>query len=230
MSIRENLESIRARMEKAVSAAGREEGSVRLLAVSKTFPAEDVQTAYDAGQVLFGENKVQEGVAKAPALPSDIEWHLIGPLQRNKVRKALSVFSWIHSVDSLRLAEYMNEVAAELGVVPRILFEVHVGGEESKFGFDAGELEESWSRVTELKHLSPQGLMCIPPPVENQEDARPYFSQLRELRDRLRTRGPFELPELSMGMSHDFESAIKEGATIIRVGTAIFGGRSYPAA
>lgn len=230
MSIRENLESIRARMEEAVLAAGREAGCVKLLAVSKTFPAEDVQSAYDVGQVLFGENKVQEGTTKAPVLPSDIEWHLIGPLQRNKVRKALSVFSWIHSVDSLRLAEYMNEVAAELGVVPRILFEVHVGGEESKFGFDAEELEESWSRVAELKHLSPQGLMCIPPPVENREDARPYFAQLRELRDRLRAKGPFELPELSMGMSHDFEAAVKEGATIIRVGTAIFGGRNYPSA
>ena len=227
MSIRENLESIRDCVEKAVAAAGREQGSVRLLAVSKTFPAEDVQTAYEAGQRLFGENKVQEGLAKAPQVSSDIEWHLIGPLQRNKVRKALSVFSWIHSIDSLKLAEYMNEVAGELGVVPKVLFEVHVGGEESKFGFEKEELESVWEQITELKYLSPQGLMCIPPPVETPEEARPYFAQLRDLRDHLRSRGPYELPELSMGMSHDFEAAIAEGATIVRVGTSIFGGRSY---
>lgn len=227
MGIAENLKSIRERIAKAALSAGRAADSVRLLAVSKTFPVEDVLTAYQAGQLIFGENKVQEGLMKAPLLPSEIEWHLIGPLQRNKVRKALSVFHWIHSVDSLKLAQYMEDVAAELGVRPKVLFEVHVGGEESKFGFEESELEDSWEAISQMKNLQPQGLMCIPPPVETPEAARPYFAQLRILRDRLRARGAHELPELSMGMSHDFEAAIQEGATMVRVGTSIFGGRSY---
>lgn len=227
MGIAENLKKIRERIAKAAFSAGRDAESVRLLAVSKTFPAEDVLTAYQAGQVIFGENKVQEGLSKASRLPSEIEWHLIGPLQRNKVRKALSVFRWIHSVDSLKLAQYMEDIAAELGVKPNVLFEVHVGGEESKFGFEESELEDSWDAISQMKYLQPQGLMCIPPAVETPEAARPYFAQLRKLRDRLRDRGTYALPELSMGMSHDFEAAIQEGATMVRVGTSIFGGRSY---
>lgn len=228
MSIAENLQEIRARIAAAEEAARREPGSVRLLAVSKTFPAADVAEAAGAGQTLFGENKVQEGLEKAPVLPEALEWHLIGPLQRNKVRKALTVFSWVHSVDSLRLARYMDGIAGELGKRPVVLFEVHLGGEESKFGFEPEELVRDWAEIVQCRHLEPRGLMCIPPPVDDPEQARPFFARLRELRDRLRELGPYELPELSMGMSHDFEAAIAEGSTMVRVGTAIFGGRSYP--
>lgn len=227
MSIESNLNAIRMRIREAELAAGREPGSVRLLAVSKTFPVEDVREAYEAGQMLFGENKVQEGQAKIPLLPSELEWHLIGPLQRNKVRKALPLFGWIHSLDSLKLVKYLDAVAGELGVCPKVFFEVNIGEEESKHGFMAEELKSAWGEIVECSHIEPVGLMCIPPIVDECEDSRPYFAKLRELRDQLAKVGPYELPELSMGMSHDFEVAIAEGSTIVRVGTAIFGGRDY---
>lgn len=227
MTIADNLKAVHERIREAALAAGRAPQSVRLLAVSKTFPAQDVREAFEAGQVLFGENKVQEGLEKIPVLPSELEWHLIGPLQRNKVRKALPFFSCIHSVDSLKLAQYMDAIAGELGLQPKILFEVNVGGEESKFGFTPEDLSDNWTSICKCNNLRPVGLMCIPPAVDTPEEARPYFSMLRNLRDDLRAGGPYELPELSMGMSHDFEPAIAEGSTIVRVGTAIFGGRSY---
>lgn len=227
MTIADNLHAVRERIRQAAIDSGRNPESVRLLAVSKTFPANDVQEAFEAGQVLFGENKVQEGLEKIPVLPPELEWHLIGPLQRNKVRKALPYFGCIHSVDSLRLAQYMDTIAGELGLKPKIMFEVNVGGEESKFGFDPADLAQNWPEICQCKHLHPVGLMCIPPAVDSPAEARPYFACLRTLRDGLRDRGPYELPELSMGMSHDFEPAIAEGSTMVRVGTAIFGGRSY---
>lgn len=224
MTIANNLSSILERIRKAEQAAGRPQGSVRLVAVSKTFPAGDVCECLAAGQRIFGENRVQEGLAKIPDVPAEAEWHLIGPLQKNKVRKALQGFSVIHSVDSLKLAEFIDSVAGQLGIRARVLFEVHVGGEESKFGFEPEGLCDQWSQLTSLPHLDLLGLMCIPPPADDPQEARPYFRQLRELRDSLAsTEHP--LPELSMGMSHDFETAIAEGATYVRVGTAIFGGR-----
>ena len=186
-----------------------------------------MKACHDAGQRIFGENKVQEGLAKIPSLPPDTEWHLIGPLQRNKVRKALEYFTLIHAVDSLRLARFMDTVAQETGKRPRILLEVNVGNEDSKFGFFPETLEKEWSELSSLNHLEIAGLMCIPPPVENPEEARPYFRRLRELKEVLSGSGGATLTELSMGMSHDFETAIEEGATLVRVGTAIFGGRSY---
>lgn len=229
MSIQQHLDHILSRIHAAEARAGRPAGSVRLVAVSKTFPAAAVNACYQAGQRIFGENRVQEALEKIPMTPPDAEWHLIGPLQRNKVRKALEHFTLIHAVDSLRLAQYMDSVAGELGKRPRLLLEVNVGDEASKFGFDPEELEREWPMLAALTHVSIAGLMCIPPPVEAPEQARPSFRRLRELRDGLAQRHGAVLPELSMGMSHDFETAVEEGATLVRVGSAIFGGRSYPA-
>lgn len=227
MSIQQNLEHILSRIRAAERRAARPEGSARLVAVSKTFPAQDVKTCHEAGQRVFGENRVQEALGKITALPADTEWHLIGPLQRNKVRKAIEHFTLIHAVDSLRLAQFMDTVAQETGKRPRILLEVNVGDEDSKFGFSPEALEREWKELSSLKHVEISGLMCIPPPVENPEDARPYFRRLRELKETLSDKGGATLTELSMGMSHDFETAVEEGATLVRVGTAIFGGRSY---
>lgn len=227
MSIQQHLEHILSRIRAAELRAGRPAGSARLVAVSKTFPAQDVQACYDAGQRVFGENRVQEALEKIPALPPDTEWHLIGPLQRNKVRKAMEHFTLIHAVDSLRLAQFMDTTARETGKRPRILLEVNVGGEDSKFGFSPEEAEREWEQLAGLRHLEIAGLMCIPPPVDDPEDARPYFRRLRELKETLSARGGAPLKELSMGMSHDFETAVEEGATLVRVGTAIFGGRTY---
>ena len=152
MSIQQNLEHILSRIRAAELRAGRPAGSVRLVAVSKTFPAEDVKACHDAGQRIFGENKVQEGLAKIPSLPPDTEWHLIGPLQRNKVRKALEYFTLIHAVDSLRLARFMDTVAQETGKRPRILLEVNVGNEDSKFGFFPETLEKEWPELSSLNN------------------------------------------------------------------------------
>lgn len=226
MSIATQLESIRARIAAAEARAGRAPGSATLLAVSKTFPAQDVAEAYAAGQRLFGENRLQEAMEKMPALPADCSWHLIGPLQRNKVRKALEQgLSLIQAVDSLKLAQAISRIAGELGKTADILLEVNIDGEASKHGFAPQELRELWAELTALPHLRIDGLMCIPAPVEQAEAARPAFAALRHLAEELRARGPLPLPTLSMGMSHDFEIAIEEGATLVRVGSAIFGRR-----
>lgn len=229
MSISSNLSSIQEKIRQAEARAGRPSGSAVLVAVSKTFPVEDVISCHQAGQTIFGENRVQEALSKIPALPESTQWHLIGPLQRNKVRKALPAFSLIHSVDSLHLAQYMNQVASELSITSSILLEIHLGGEESKFGFEPDSLAACWEELCLLENLCIKGLMCIPPPVKEPEQARPFFRALRELRDKLVKQGPIPLPELSMGMSHDFEIAVEEGATLIRIGTAIFGNRDYSA-
>lgn len=230
MSIADRLRDIRSRIAAAEARSGREPGSVTLLAVSKTFPAADVAEAHAAGQLLFGENRLQEAMEKMPLLPQECSWHLIGPLQRNKVRKALEQgFALIEAVHSLRLAETISRVAAELDVVAPILLEVNIDGEDSKHGFSPEELRDSWAQLVALPHLDIQGLMCIPAPVDDPESARPAFAALRRLAQELRERGPLPLPTLSMGMSHDFDIAVEEGATLVRVGSAIFGGRSYAA-
>lgn len=230
-SVCTHLQEIKQRIAVAEQRSGRQPGSTKLLAVSKTFPATDVAEAVAAGQTAFGENRLQEAMEKMPALPSHLEWHLIGPLQRNKVRKALQQgFTLIQAVDSLRLAETISRIAGELDMTASILLEVNVDAEESKHGFSPQELRATWDNLTSLPHLDIQGLMTIPAPTENPEDARPAFRILRRLTDELRTRGPLPLPELSMGMSHDFEIAVEEGATIVRVGSAIFGYRNYPTA
>lgn len=228
MYIQDQLAEIREKIAAAEQKAGRPAGSVALLAVSKTFPVSDIMHAYHDGQRLFGENRLQEAMEKMPAMPADCEWHFIGPLQRNKVRKALEHrFALIEAVDSRKLAEAISRIAGELGVTARILLEVNVDGEESKHGFTPAGLQEEWVVLTALPHLDIRGLMCIPAPTEDPQGARPAFACLRGLAETLRARGPLPLPELSMGMSHDYAVAVEEGATIVRVGSAIFGKRDY---
>lgn len=220
------LAEIRERAADAAKRSGRLPAEVEVMVVSKTFPAELVRSAVDAGHLLFGENKVQESEGKVPSLPPGLRWHLIGHLQRNKVRKALPLFEAIHSIDSLKLARYVNGVAGELGVRPQVYLQINLGGEERKHGFRPEELGTVLEGVLELAHLEPAGLMCIPPAGP---DARRWFAALRELRDSLGERAGNNLPGLSMGMSHDYEVAIEEGATIVRVGSAVFGSRTPPA-
>lgn len=228
MYIQDQLEEIRAAIAAAAARTGRSADSVTLLAVSKTFPVSDIMQAYADGQRIFGENRLQEAIEKIPQMPQDCEWHLIGPLQRNKVRKALEQgFALIQAVDSLKLAATISRIAGEIGTTARILLEVNIDGEESKHGFTPESLCAEWDTLTALPGLDIRGLMCIPAPVENPQDARPAFATLRKLAEQLRKRGPLPLPELSMGMSHDFEVAVEEGATIVRVGSAIFGKRDY---
>lgn len=230
MYINDQLGEIRAAITAAEERSGREPGCVQLLAVSKTFPVSDIMQAYEDGQRLFGENRLQEAMSKMPEMPADCTWHLIGPLQRNKVRKALEArFGLLHAVDSLKLAQAISRIAGELGQTAAILLEVNVDGEESKHGFSPDELLDRWTELTALPQLDIRGLMCIPAPTEDPEGARPAFIMLRTLAEELRARGPLPLPELSMGMSHDFPVAVEEGATIVRVGSAIFGKREYPA-
>lgn len=228
MYIEDQLAEIREKIAAAEKKAGRPAGCVSLLAVSKTFPVSDIMHAYNDGQRLFGENRLQEAMEKMPAMPPDCEWHLIGPLQRNKVRKALEHgFALIEAVDSRKLAEAISRIAGELGVTARILIEVNVDGEESKHGFTPDALSAEWEALVALPHVEIRGLMCIPAPTTDPEAARPAFATLRRLAEELRARGPLPLPELSMGMSHDYAVAVEEGATIVRVGSAIFGKRTY---
>ncbi|MEK7949717.1 YggS family pyridoxal phosphate-dependent enzyme [Luteolibacter soli] len=221
------LAALRGRIDDACRRAGRETGEVALLAVSKTFPAEAVQEAYEAGQRCFGESRQQEAAPKIEVLPTDIEWHFIGGLQRNKARKVVAAFPVIHSVDSLRLAEYLDRVAGEEGKRPKIYLEVNIAGEASKGGFSAKELLASAGALAGFRDVEITGLMAIPP--DDAEAARRWFAATRELRDRLRVESGLALTGLSMGMSADFEDAVLEGSTVVRVGSALFGYRSYPA-
>jgi len=221
----ERLEAIHSRIADACARAGRKADEVELVAVSKTHPAEAVREAYDAGQIVFGENRVQELVAKSPLLPSAVRWHLIGHLQKNKIRKVLPLCELIHGVDSLELAVEMDRIAAECGLFPKVLLEVNVSGEGTKFGFVPEVLASQLEQLLVLPRLQVEGLMTIAPFVEKAEEARPFFANLRALRDKLASVGGAPLPVLSMGMSGDFEVAIEEGATLVRVGSAIFGSR-----
>jgi PLP dependent protein len=225
MSIAENLEAIRERVAAAAGRAGRTLADVELLAVSKTFPPEAIQEAVDAGQRVFGENKVQELLAKQPLLASKLRWHLIGHLQSNKVRKVLPIAEVIHGVDSLDLAKDIDRIGTELGLRPKVFLEVNLAAESTKHGFKPDELKRQLDDLYTLERIEIQGLMCIPPFDANAEHTRRYFVTLRALRDELEKVGGAPLPKLSMGMSHDFEVAIEEGSTIVRVGSAIFGTR-----
>ena len=220
-----NLEKVRATIAEAERKSGRAAGSVELVAVTKTHSAEVVQAAVDAGQLLFGENRVQEAKAKIPELPSKLRWHLIGHLQSNKARPALTLFEMIHGVDSIDLLQHLNRVAGDLGVFPRVLLEVNVAGESSKFGFPPQELLTEVESIVQIDRLQFEGLMTIPPLAAAPDHSRKYFVQLRELRDRLEREFKFPLPHLSMGMTADYGVAVEEGATLVRVGTAIFGER-----
>ena len=228
MSVGENIESVRQRIRRACDRSGRAPEDVRLIAVSKTMPAESIREAYAAGLREFGENRVQEAAAKRQALAGlDVVWHLIGHLQSNKVKQACQLFDWIQSVDSLHIAERIDHFAMGLGRKLPVLIEVHLGEEASKFGVEEGELIRLAERVGALPSLELRGLMVLPPFFDDPEDVRPYFRHLRELAGRIEVRNlpRVSMRELSMGMSHDFEIAIEEGATIVRVGTAIFGER-----
>ena len=223
-----NLAEIQARIGDAERRSGRAAGSVELMVVSKTWPVATVMQAVEAGHRLFGENKVQEVTAKAPEMPGDLRWHFIGHLQRNKVRKVLPHVEAVHSIDSLKLARYTDRIAGELGVKPAVYLEVNLGAEENKHGFTTGEVAAGLEELRALEHLRLEGLMCIPPAEEDEEKARRGFGMLRELRDDLERRGGGALSGLSMGMSHDYEVAIEEGSTIVRVGSAVFDPRIKP--
>lgn len=225
--IADNLLAIRKRMDAACARVGRHAGDVELISVSKTFSVDAVREAFEAGERVFGESRLQEALPKMELLPGAIHWHFIGGVQRNKVRRILSAFEVIHAVDSLRLARYLNEVAADLSVFPEIFLQVNVGGEETKGGFELDALRAEFAEILTLDRLEILGLMCIPPAGPDPESARPWFSLLRNLRDELVQVHGVPLPSLSMGMSGDFEVAIEEGATHVRVGSSIFGKRAY---
>lgn len=221
----DRVAAVRQAIGEAASKSGRTADAVTLVAVSKTHPPEAVHEALDEGLTVFGESRVQEARAKIPLLPGRAHWHFIGHLQKNKIRHALPLFELFHGVDSLALAQDFNRIADEAGVFPKVLLEVNVAGESSKFGFAPAQLREHLEELLALDRLQIDGLMCIPPPVPRPEDARPYFVILRELRDAVAAEAHVPLPQLSMGMSGDYAIAVEEGATIVRVGTAIFGSR-----
>ena len=225
-SIADNLERVREQIAQATGKAGRSIDDVELVAISKTHDAVKVREAIEAEQSLFGESRVQEARVKIPELPSNLRWHFVGHLQKNKIRHALPLFELIHSVDSLALAQDINRIAEEDGLHPRVLLEVNVAGEGSKFGFTPDKLREDLENLLALPRLSILGLMTIPPIADEAEASRKYFVELRELRDRLQTEFHVDLAQLSMGMTQDFAIAVEEGATLVRVGTAIFGERS----
>ena len=222
--IRGRLADVRRRIEAAAARSGRPASAVTLVAVSKTMPVEVVREAIAAGATILGENRVQEARDKIAALAGAAEWHLIGHLQTNKAKLAVNLFERIHSLDSVRLAQELERHAAEAGRRVRCLIEVNVGGEEQKSGASQGEVRPLLQAAGGMPHLLVEGLMVIPPFLSDPEAIRPYFRRLRVLRDDL-ARDGFALPDLSMGMTHDFEVAIEEGATLVRVGTAIFGPR-----
>jgi len=224
-----NLAAVRERIAAAARASGRRPEDIQLIAVSKTFPAEAVREAYEAGQRDFGENKVQEALQKQAATAElEIRWHLIGHLQSNKAKKAAPAFAAIHSIDSVELLRRVDGAAAEAGTSPEVFIQVDLAGEATKFGAADNDVEEIARAADQCRAARLVGLMLLPPWSDDPEQARPYFRRLRELRDRLVGSGigAARVGQLSMGMSHDFEVAIQEGATRVRVGTAIFGKRT----
>lgn len=226
--IGENIQQIRESIAKAAKLSGREAAAVELVAVSKTYGPEEVREAMESGQVLFGESRVQEARAKIPMVSSRARWHFIGHLQRNKIRQALPLFELFHGIDSLEVAKDMERIAGEAGFLPRVLLEVNVAGESSKFGFSPEKLRAEMENLLGLERLQIEGLMTIAPLAADPENSRRYFAQLRNLRDALQSEFRVGLPQLSMGMSGDYMVAIEEGATIVRVGSAIFGSRKKP--
>ena len=228
LSIADNVRRVRTRMRQAAERAGRDPMSVRLVAASKTVDAARIRAAISAGVTILGENYLQETRQKLGQTGrAGVEWHLIGPLQRNKVRYVFDLFDMMHSLDRLELAEEINRRAERLGRRLSVLLEVNVGGETSKSGWTTAGLLNDIRQLAALPHIQVRGLMTIPPPTSQPHEARPFFRQLRQLRDRLAQEGydGMAFDELSMGMTADYEVAIEEGATLVRVGTAIFGPR-----
>ena len=223
-----NTSRIRRRIGEAAARSGREAASIRVVAVTKTFPATYVRAVFGAGLDDIGENRVQEAVDKIETTTDlAVTWHLIGHLQSNKAGRAASSFAWIHSVDSVGLLRRLDRLAAEASTSPRLLTQVHLGNEPTKHGASVDDLRGIFETAGECRHARMRGLMIIPPPTDDAEGARPFFRRLRELRDELINEGiePTMLVELSMGMSHDFEVAVEEGASMVRIGTALFGPR-----
>lgn len=227
--IQENLKKVKENIERSCTASGRESGEVTLIAVSKTKPISMLMEAYDCGQRIFGENKVQEIMDKYEQMPDDVQWHMIGHLQRNKVKYIVDKVAMIHSVDSLRLAETIEQEAAKKNVVVPVLVEVNVAQEESKYGLSPEEVLPFLEKVADYSHLQVQGLMTIAPFVENPEENREVFHKLRKLSVDIREKNinNITMSVLSMGMTGDYQVAVQEGATMVRVGTGIFGERNY---
>ncbi|HEY1490615.1 MAG TPA: YggS family pyridoxal phosphate-dependent enzyme [Verrucomicrobiae bacterium] len=226
MELAANLETIRQHIKSACDRAGREPDSVTLLAVSKTHPPETISAAAGLGLLVFGENKVQEAKAKIPLCPGKLRWHFIGHLQSNKCRDAVQLFQMIQSVDSLPLAQEINKRAAEAAKTMPVLLEVNLAGEASKFGYTPERLLVELKEINALPRIEIHGLMTVPPWSPDAETSRPHFRRLRELKTECEQRLGAPLPQLSMGMSGDFKVAIEEGATIVRIGTALFGPRA----
>lgn len=222
----DRLALVRENIAAAAARAGRTADDVELVAVSKTHDPDALRAVAEAGQGVFGESRVQEARAKIPLLPSRLRWHFIGHLQKNKIRAALPLFELFHGVDSLELAQQFNRIADEESQRPKILLEVNVAGEATKFGFAPDRLEAQTEEILALDRLEIVGLMAMAPFAPEAEHSRSYFQRLRELRDRLQQTAGIGLPHLSMGMSGDYEVAVEEGATLVRVGSAIFGTRS----
>ncbi|MDX9715407.1 MAG: YggS family pyridoxal phosphate-dependent enzyme [Dissulfurispiraceae bacterium] len=230
MMIHNNISEIKQKINDTAILISKNPQDIKLLAVTKTLPAETVRKAVEAGLLMFGENRVQEAREKTMILQSifpdrNIQWHLIGNLQKNKAKYAVQLFDLIHTVDSAELADILNREAHKIGKIQNLLVQVKLSDEETKHGISEQETRGLVKHITGLTNLRLLGLMTIPPFFEDPEDARPYFSKLRLIRDTIECQEGISLPELSMGMSHDFEAAIQEGATIIRIGTAIFGQR-----
>jgi hypothetical protein len=225
--IRDNLARTKEEMEEVAIKSGRKPEEIKLVAVSKTQPLGKVLEAYDAGHRLFGENRVQEAIPKIQDSPDDIEWHLIGHLQTNKAKKAASAFNIIESVDSIKLASALEKEASNLVAPLDILLQVDLAGEETKFGVEESSLFEFIDFILSCENLKSKGLMCIPPFFTNPEDSRPFFRRMFVLFEKVNSKYASYLTELSMGMSNDYKVAIEEGATIVRIGTAIFGERQY---
>jgi PLP dependent protein len=225
VSFAENLLSIQQRIRAACARAGRNESNVALLAVSKTHPPESIRALVECGQLLFGENKIQEAKAKIPLCPGKARWQFIGHLQSNKVRDAVELFEMIQGVDSLGIAKEISKRAEQASKTMPVLLEVNVAGEGSKFGYQPEQLLAELNELNALPRIEIHWLMAIPPFTPVPEKARPYFQKLRELKERAEAVLGAPLPQLSMGMSGDFEVAIEEGSTMVRIGTALFGGR-----
>jgi pyridoxal phosphate enzyme (YggS family) len=223
--VRENLKRVKERIASACASSGRDPSEVKIVAVTKTHPVEVVREAIAAGINIIGENRVQEAEEKHSQVEARVEWHLVGHLQRNKVRKALSIFSMIESLDSLRLAKEIEKESAKRDRITPCLIEVNTSGEDTKFGVAPGGLAELVTEVLKLEHIKLVGLMTLGPLTENEDRIRRSFVQLRELRDRVENIFGCYLPHLSMGMSDDFEIAVQEGATMVRLGRVLFGPR-----
>jgi PLP dependent protein len=225
-TVSDRLAAVQTAIAEAAARAGRAASEIELVAVSKTHAPESIHEAMDAGHFLFGESRVQEARAKIPLLPGRARWHFIGHLQKNKIRHALGLgFELFHGVDSMETAREMDRIAAEEGCFPKALIEVNVAGESSKFGFSPTTLASQMEELLGLERLQIEGLMTIAPLAPKAEESRPHFAALRALREKMEAEFRVPLPKLSMGMSGDFVVAVEEGATLVRVGTAIFGTR-----